>query len=126
VYRQHQATMFSPCSAGEQCETCAQHAACRAGKPCRPCRRGKRYECDRWIPAEPAFTLKIRDALTLVRHGLARFINRNTAVQLTYSRLTQLRDRSCKVDERLILEYVAGSRLARAAVDLGWGHLGEA
>jgi hypothetical protein len=73
------------------------------------------------MPSEPAFTLPIKDAINLVRNGLANFINRNTAVQLNYSRLAHLRDQSSKPDERLIFEYATGSRRARMAINLAWG-----
>jgi hypothetical protein len=65
--------------------------------------------------------LQIKDAINLVKNGLAKFINRNTAVQLTYSRLAHLRDQSCKPGERLVLDYISGSYRARVAVELGWG-----
>lgn len=120
VYRKHQSTMTSPCTAGDRCSTCLHHAACHTGNACRSCRRGKGYQCERAEPANPAFVLRIKDAISLVKDGLASFINRNTAVQLNYSKLAHLRDQSCKVDERLILEYLGGSRRARAAIELGW------
>jgi len=120
VYRRHQSTMISPCVAGDLCSSCAKHLVCKTGRPCRLCRRGKHVECDRAVPSAPAFTLQIKDAISLVKNGFASFINRNTAVQLNYSRLAHLRDQSSKPDERLILEYLSGSRRARAAI-YGWG-----
>ncbi len=79
------------------------------------------YQCQLASPAEPAFLLKIPDAVRLVKNGLANFIHRNSAVQLNYSRLAHLRDRSAKVDEQLVFDYAIGLRYARAAIDLGWG-----
>jgi hypothetical protein len=121
VYRMHQPTLISPCILGDPCRVCALHAPCHSGAPCKGCRRGKAYECERAYPANPAFALKIAAAVQLVRDGLARFIHRNTALQLNFARLTHLRDQSCRVDEHLVWQYSIGSRRARIVVDLGWG-----
>ena len=56
-----------------------------------------------------------------MKNGLANFIHRNSAVQLNYSQLAHLRDRSLKVDEHLVFDYAIGLRYARATIDLGWG-----
>jgi hypothetical protein len=56
----------------------------------------------------------------MVHNGEASFIHRNTALQLTYARLTHLRDQSCKAGPDVIFLYASGSRRARIAVDLGW------
>jgi hypothetical protein len=119
VYRMHQPTLISPCSLGEPCHSCAIHAYCLSD-PCKGCRRGKRYECERAYPAPPAFAVRIPAALQLVRDGAAAFIHQNNALQLTFARLTYLRDVSCKIDGRAIWDYVAGSQRIRIAVYLGW------
>ncbi|HWX56675.1 MAG TPA: hypothetical protein VN176_18985 [Verrucomicrobiae bacterium] len=121
VYRKHQPTQVSPCLLAEPCPVCALHVACRAGSPCKACRRGKAHHCERASPAEPAFLVKIADAVRLVKNGLASFVHQNSAVQLNYSKLIHLRDRSSKVDERLVFDYAIGMRYARVAIDLGWG-----
>lgn len=58
--------------------------------------------------------------MQLVHEGLATFIHRNTALQLTFAKLIPLRDVSCKADEALSFEYLLGLRRARVAFDLGW------
>ena len=121
VYRMHQPTLVSPCILGDPCRICAFHASCHSGRPCKGCRRGKAYECERAYAADPAFVLKIAAAVQLVKDGLAKFIHRNTALQLNFARLTHLRDQSCRVDEHFVWEYAIGSRRARIAIDLGWG-----
>ena len=121
VYRKHQPTMVSPCTLANPCTVCASHSVCHSGRPCKACRRGKAYQCQFASPAEPAFLVKIPDAVRLVKNGLANFIHQNSAVQLNYSRLAHLRDRSSKVDEHLIFDYASGLRYARVAIDLGWG-----
>lgn len=121
VYRQQQATMTSPCILGNLCPGCAKQAHCHiTGYPCRSCRRGGFHACERATVAEPAFFVTFQYALGLVWNGLARFVNRNTALQLTFSDLVPLRDQSCKVDEHVIVLYTAGSSRARLAVDFGW------
>lgn len=120
VYRKHQPTFVSPCFLGEPCPTCAIHAPCLQGQPCKSCRRGKAYQCERAYPAPPAFVVRFRSALQLVRDGAAVFIHQNNALQLTYATLTYLRDVSCNVNGNAIWEYIAGSHRVRLAVDLGW------
>ncbi len=120
VYRKHQPTFLSPCFLGEPCHTCAIHAPCVNGQPCKGCRRGKPYQCERSYPAPPAFVVRFRSALQLVRDGAAVFIHQKNALQLTYATLTYLRDVSCRVDGNAIWEYIAGSRRVRLAVDFGW------
>ena len=71
----------------------------------------------------PAFTVKFTQALALVRHGLADFINRQTALRLTFSRIAHLRDQSLRIDERFLMAYVQGDKRARAIIDdntAGW------
>jgi hypothetical protein len=121
VYRMHQPTFISPCILGEPCHTCAMHAPCQMGHPCKGCRRGKSYECERAYPAPPAFAVRIAAALQLVRDGAAVFIHQNNALQLTFAKLIHLRDISCKVDGRIIYQYVINSRWVQLAVNLGWG-----
>lgn len=123
VYRQHQLAMQSPCLLGEPCPVCSAHAQCREGKPCRPCRRGKRPECERAIQAEPAYTVTFRQAVALVKKGLAEFIHQRSALRLTYSKIAHLRDQSLRIDEQFLLAYVDGEERARAIIDdstVGW------
>lgn len=121
VYRMHQPTLVSPCLLGNPCSVCALHAPCQTGEPCKSCRRGRAYDCERAYPAAPAYALRITAAIQLAKDGLAKFIHRNTALQLNFARLNHLRDQSCRVDEHVIWQYVVGLRRARLAVDLGWG-----
>lgn len=116
----HQPTLSSPCIMGEPCPTCALHAQCQSGYPCKSCRRGKVFECERAYPTPPAFVVRIAAALQFVRDGAAVFIHQNNALQLTFARLTYLRDTSCKINGTAIWEYVAGSQRVRIAVNLGW------
>lgn len=120
VYRMHQPTLSSPCIMGAPCPTCAIHAKCQSGYPCRNCRRGIAFECERAYPTPPAFVVRIAAAVQLVRDGAAVFIHKNNALQLTFARLTYLRDTSSKINGTAIWEYAAGSRRVRIAVDLGW------
>jgi hypothetical protein len=106
---------------GEPCRVCALHAPCQSGQPCKGCRKGKAYECERAYPTAPAFVVKIAAALQLVHDGVANFIHRNSALQLNFARLTHLRDISCKVDGNVVWQYVIGVRCVQIAVDLGWG-----
>jgi hypothetical protein len=121
VYRQHQPRWISPCVLGNLCLVCRTHAPCLAGSPCRGCRRGKLFQCERATPAPPAFRLAFRDAITLVKDGLAIFRDGNTCLQLNFSRLAHLRDASCKIDLAMLMAYAEGQPRARAAVDIGWG-----
>lgn len=123
VYRMHQPTLYSPCLLGDPCAVCSAHAACRSTKACRDCRRGRTPECERAQPTLPAFTVKFTQALALVRQGLADFINRQTALRLTFSKVAYLRDRSLRIDERFLLAYAQGNQGARAIIDdqgVGW------
>jgi hypothetical protein len=123
VYRMNQLTMQSGCMLGDLCATCRLHASCRTAKPCRDCRRKKTWECERARPTPPAFTVRFHQALALVRQGLAVFIHRQSALRLTFLKLTQLRDRSLKVDEQLLMDYAQGDRRARAIIEdpsAGW------
>ena len=64
--------------------------------------------------------LSVRQALRLIRDGMAKFILRNTAIQLTFCRLVNLRDQSCKADEQFIFQYLCGSTDALVALSEGW------
>lgn len=119
VYRMHQPTLVSPCILGEPCYTCAIHAYCLSD-PCRACLQGKTVVCERAYPALPAFLVRIRSAIQLVRNGEAVFIHQNNALQLTFAKLTYLRDTSCNINGTAIWEYVAGSDRVRAALYVGW------
>lgn len=120
VYRQQQRTITSSCVLGRLCRICQIHALCVAGELCRDCRRAIPYVCERARPAEPAFYLKPVQAITLVKNSLARFVNQNSGIQLTFSRVEQMRGESCNVEERLISLYIAGLERARVAIDVGW------
>jgi hypothetical protein len=123
VYRKHQPALYSPCLLGEPCAICHLHAPCRGSRPCRDCRRGRTPECERAQPSTPAFTVRFNQALALVRNGLADFINRQTALRLTFSKIAHLRDQSLRIDERFLLAYAQGDKRARAVMDdpdAGW------
>ena len=119
VYRMHQPTFLSPCILGEPCHTCAVHVYCLSD-PCKDCLQGKTVECERAYPAPPAFAVRFISAIKLVRDGLAAFIHKNTALQLTFAKLTYLRDTSCNINGTAIWEYVAGSDRVKAALYVGW------
>ncbi len=121
VYRMYQPTWISPCMLGDPCPTCYQHQKCILGKrACAQCRHGQGFECERKFPADPAFTVPAGQAVRMVLYGEAVFVHRNTAIQLTYSDVTHLRDISCNVDPYVIHQYARGRRLFRLAVDIGW------
>jgi hypothetical protein len=123
VYRMYQPTLYSPCLLGDPCFVCRQHASCRHEKACRDCKRGRAPECQRAKPTRPAFTVRFNQAMTLVVRGLAEFINRRTALRLTFSKVVHLRDRSLRVDERLLMDYAQGRAYAQAIIDdpaAGW------
>jgi len=115
----HQPTFLSPCILGDPCHTCAVHAYCLSD-PCKDCLQGKTVECERAYPAPPAFAVRFISAIKLVRDGLAVFIHKNTALQLTFAKLTYLRDTSCNINGTAIWEYVAGSDRVKAALYVGW------
>ena len=119
VYRMHQPTFLSPCILGDPCHTCAVHAYCLSD-PCKGCLQGKTVECERAYPAPPAFAVRFISAIKLVRDGLAVFIHKNTALQLTFAKLTYLRDTSCNINGTAIWEYAAGSDRVKAALYVGW------
>ncbi len=121
VFRQYQRRWTSPCLLGNPCLVCRTHAPCLAGTLCRGCRRGKLFQCERATPAPPAFMLAFRDAITLVKDGLAIFRDGNTCLQLNFSRIAHLRDASCKIDLAILMAYADGQPRARAAVDISWG-----
>lgn len=122
VYRKHQPTFVSPCSLGEPCPTCAAHAHCHKEHPCKGCRRGKVYECERASPALPAFVVRHRSAIQLVLDGAAVFIHKGNALQLTIEKLAHLRGLTCKIEDMAMLEYAAGSHFVRTAVNMSWGY----
>lgn len=124
VYRQHQSALKSPCLLGDPCNVCRAHERCRQGQQCRPCRRGKNPECERATPAPAAFTVTFSQAVSLVRHGLAEFILRQTALRLMFSKIAHLRDRSLRIDEAFVMAYAQGDPQARAIMHdqtAGWG-----
>ena len=115
VYRKYQPQWWSPCELGDPCEICKAH------------RRGKKRntDCPKAIPATPAFTVPVKTAIALVKDGLACFIHRNTAVQLTFSKVTHLRDRSLRIDETFLIAYASGERWARNLFDDPAGYDGK-
>jgi hypothetical protein len=122
VYRKHQPPFVSPCILGEPCPTCAIHAYCQAGHPCKGCRRGRPYECERACPALPAFVVSHRSAIQLVLDGAAVFIHKGNALQLTIEKLAHLRGLTCKIEDVAMFEYAAGSGFIRTAVNMSWGY----
>src|SRR5579864_162342 len=119
VYRMHQPTLFSSCILGYPCHTCAIHSYCRSN-PCKDCLQGITVDCERAYPAPPAFAVRIVSAIALVRDEMARFIHQNSALQLTFAKVTYLRDTSCNINGTAIWEYVAGSPLVKTALYVGW------
>ncbi len=51
---------------------------------------------------------------------MARFIHQNSALQLTFAKITYLRDTSCNINGTAIWEYVAGSHRVKTALYVGW------
>jgi hypothetical protein len=51
---------------------------------------------------------------------MAQFIHQNSALQLTFAKITYLRDTSCNINGTAIWEYVAGSHLVKTALYVGW------
>jgi hypothetical protein len=110
VYRKFQPQWWSPCVLGDPCEVCKAHL------------RGKKRntECLRATPATPAFSVPIKTAIALVKDGLAGFIHRNTAIQLTFAKIAHLRDRSLRIDENFLMAYAAGRKWARDLFENAW------
>lgn len=121
VYRLYQLSYTSPCLLGDPCPTCARHKECQAENRCNDCLRGRRDDCERQMPAKPAFWSTVRAALRLLENRLAIFIHQNTAIRLTDDAFAHLRDFSCVIDEEVIFQYLAERYIARIAVDKGWG-----
>lgn len=121
VYRMHQSVFNSPCSLGDPCPTCAKHRLCQGGHYCSDCRRQKLYQCERATPAPPAFVVRVREAMRMVQHSMARFVLQNEALQLNYDQFVHLRDQSCRADEQVIFLYASRSSRARLAMDMAWG-----
>jgi len=121
VYRLYKPTWDSPCLLWALCPTCSKHQKCVLPEfRCRPCRRGTPYECERMVPAMPAYVVSVREALAMVNNGEAMFVHRNNAIQLTYPKPKNLRDLSCDIDPKVMFDYALRVRRARIAVDLGW------
>jgi hypothetical protein len=110
VYRQHQTRWWSPCLLGDLCEVCKAHQA----------RKKLNTDCPRATRTEPAFTVPVKAAVALVRDGMARFVDRNSAIQLTFSKIAHLRDRSLKIDQAFLDAYAAGERWAKHLFDAGY------
>src|SRR5438270_1930693 len=103
VYRQSQATLFSPCVTGAMCGICEAHL------------RGKKKNtpCPMLTATESAFSIPLKIATGLITDGLAKPVNWEdgkgyTAIQLLFSRLAHLRDASCKIDEAMLIQYAEG------------------
>ena len=120
VYRLNQSTLWSPCVLGAMCDVCRRHAPCAVGQLCGDCRRQRPHTCERATPAAPAFHVTRRAALSLIWNLLAHFVLSNTAIQLNYAGLENLRDQSSHVAESVILAYVGGMVRVRNAVNLAW------
>jgi hypothetical protein len=95
---------------------------CKGEHPCKGCRRGKAYECERACPALPAFVVRHRSAIQLVLDGAAVFIHKRNALRLTIEKLAHLRGLTCKIEDMEMFEYAAGSRFIRTAVNMSWGY----
>jgi hypothetical protein len=81
----------------------------------------------------PAYRVSFKEALRLLHEGEARPVNENTAIQLVmtdryYSpeegalpseRPWNMRDRSSKIDEDVMLDFAAGKSHAKSLV-VGW------
>ena len=119
VYRMHQPSFVSPCILGDPCHTCAIHAYCRSN-PCKDCLQGKTVTCERAYPAPPAFAVRVVSAIKLVSDGMAEFIHQNSALRLSFAKITYLRDTSCNINGTAIWEYVAGSHRVKTALYVGW------
>jgi hypothetical protein len=110
VYRQNQPRWWSACMLGDPCDVCKAHQA----------RKKPNTECPRATRVAPAFTIPVKVAVGLVKDGMARFVDRNSAIQLTFSKISHLRDRSLKIDEAFLNAYAAGERWARNLFDAGY------
>ncbi len=88
--------------------------------------RKLRTRCPFAVPTTPAFTVPARTACRLISDGLAIPIcdskaSRDvTRIQLTFSKIAHLRDRSLKIDEAFLIAYAAGERWARNLFDNAW------
>src|SRR5260370_25667807 len=88
--------------------------------------RKMRTGCSFALPPSPAFTLPARTACRRISDGLAIPIRDNkprqevTRIQLTFSKIAHLRDRSLKIDEAFLIAYAAGKRWARNLFDNPW------
>lgn len=51
---------------------------------------------------------------------MAQFIHQNSALQLTFAKITYLRDTSCNINGTAIWDYVAGSHRVKTALYVGW------
>jgi hypothetical protein len=123
VYRQHQPTQWSKCLLADPCEVCAPHRECKpGGTRCRVCVKGKRPDCPKIQSATPAFTVTKSAAVKMVRMGLAKFVNRQVALQLTFSQITELRGGSVRIDEGFLVAYAMGKAWAVEVIEgkNGW------
>jgi len=119
VYRLFQFTWDSPCFLAKPCHACRIFAERYGEQEHYQYRRGE-CVCERATPAKPAFYLSRRKGLTLVYEGLASLVHAGNALQLTFSTVTNLRDASCKADEQLVMDFLAGSLRARHAIYEAW------
>lgn len=120
VYRKNQSTLWSPCLLGDPCAKCRRHTDCYPAQLCHRCNRGRPPGCDRAVIADPAFGVTFREALSLIYVGLAVFVLNNTAIQLTFSCVGNIRDQSAKADEEFIFAFLAGEMDAAIALEQGW------
>lgn len=119
VYRLFQFTWESPCFLAKPCRACQLYAEKFGERDRYQYRRGE-CVCERATPAKPAFYVSRRKGLILVYEGLASLIHAGNALQLTFSTVTNLRDASCKADQQLVMEFLAGSLRARQAIYEAW------
>jgi hypothetical protein len=116
----YQFTRNSPCLLGTPCPACVRYAEDILSKPRRYYYRGAQYVCERAEPAEPAFSVTRRQALSMLFNELALPIHDGWALELTFSVVTNIRDASSKADEHLVMAYLAGSYRARIAIEQAW------
>lgn len=87
-------------------------------------------------PVAPAFYVPVKSALAMVQDGTAErywfqipdvsgesgIAKGYECIKLTYSKLAQLRDQSCKTNEDILIRYAAGDRRTRAGMSM-WGNI---
>ena len=119
VYRYYQFIWDSPCILGTPCPACVEFALKKRVDDVYRHRFGDCI-CKRATPAKAAFRVTKNQALTLVWNELAVFVHSGNAIQLTFTKVPNLRDCSSKVDEELVFAFLAGSESAKIAIYEAW------